>query len=232
MVLRALARGGFAPTAGKTGSRPGAVGSGLQSLGNRNALAAPLLIEVSGADNLAALAVLGTDENGLPESEVEERLAKFGKNLVATERPPTWYALLLRNLRNPFIVVLLMLGLASLLTHDIRTTVVVGVMVVVSVLMRFLSEYRSNRAAEALRTMVRTTATVIRQYPAERPDGSRELQPEKRDVPFESLVPGDLVHLSAGDMVPADLRLISAKDFFISHWDLLSAGLPAATIAR
>jgi Mg2+-importing ATPase len=86
-------------------------------------------------------------------------------------------------------------------------------MVVVSVVMRFLQEYRSSKAADTLRRMVLTTATVSR-------DGQR------CEVPFQDLVPGDIVHLSAGDMVPADVRLLSAKDVFVSQAALTGESLP------
>jgi Mg2+-importing ATPase len=188
--------------------------------------ASPLLLEASDATVPALLRLLDAHESGLPASEVEPRLAKFGRNEVATENPPAWYRMLLRNLRNPFVVVLMLLGAVSLTTGDLRAGVVVGVMVVVSVLMRFVSEYRSTLAAEALRTMVRTTATVIRQVVRAEPDGTMRLHPEKAEVPFETLVPGDLIHLSAGDMVPADLRLITAKDLFVSQSALTGESMP------
>ena len=121
--------------------------------------------------------------------------------------------LLLNNLKNPFIGVLVLLGAVSYATDDLKGTVVVSVMVLVSVVMRFLQEYRSSKAADTLRSMVLTTATVSR-------DGQR------CEVPFEDLVPGDIVHLSAGDMVPADVRLLSAKDVFVSQSALTGESLP------
>jgi Mg2+-importing ATPase len=98
------------------------------------------------------------------------------------------------------------------------------VMVGVSVVMRFFQEFRSSRAAEALRAMVRTTATVTRRYAH---DADPELLvSDKREVPFEDLVPGDIVHLSAGDMIPADIRLISSKDLFVSQSALTGEAMP------
>ncbi len=188
--------------------------------------ASPLLLEVSDATVPAVLRLLEAHESGLPASDVEPRLARFGRNEVAAEKPPAWYRMLLRNLRNPFVVVLMLLGAVSLTTGDLRAGIVVGVMVVVSVLMRFVSEYRSTRAAEALRTMVRTTATVIRQVARAESDGTMRFHAEKTEVPFEALVPGDLIHLSAGDMVPADLRLITAKDLFVSQSALTGESMP------
>jgi Mg2+-importing ATPase len=97
-------------------------------------------------------------------------------------------------------------------------------MVAVSVVMRFLQEYRSSRAAEALRAMVRTTATVTRRYARDdRPDG---FVAARCEVPFEEIVPGDIVHLSAGDMVPADVRLITSKDLFVGQSALTGEAMP------
>src|SRR5262249_4924760 len=105
----------------------------------------------------------------------------------------------------------------SYLTDELKAVVVVSIMVTVSVLMRFLQEFRSSKAAEKLKAMVRTTATVFRKHPEQERDGTiREVQ-EKRELAFENLVPGDILQLSAGDMVPADVRLLSSKDLFVSQ---------------
>jgi Mg2+-importing ATPase len=112
--------------------------------------------------------------------------------------------MLLANFRNPFILVLVLLGFVSYLTDDMKAVVVVSVMIAVSVLMRFLQEFRSSKAAEKLRAMVRTTATVLRRSDKEDPDGAGQSVRERREIPFEELVPGDIIYLSAGDMTPAD----------------------------
>ena len=104
--------------------------------------------------------------------------------------------------------------------------VVVSVMVAVSVLMRFVQEFRSSREAEALRAMVQTFATVMRQSSALEPDAPSAWRCEQREVPFEELVPGDIVHLSAGDMVPADLRILKSKDLFVTQSALTGEALP------
>src|ERR1700682_3339182 len=167
---------------------------------------------------------LGSVPEGLTEPEVRERLETHGRNTVAHDRATAWPAMLLNNFRNPFILVLFVLGSVSYATGDLKATAVVSVMVVVSVMMRFFQEFRSSRAAEALRAMVRTTATVSRRYA--RDDDSDVLVSEKREVPFEDLVPGDIVHLSAGDMIPADIRLVSSKDLFVSQSALTGEAMP------
>jgi len=184
------------------------------------------LLAVSDADANAALEQLGSNGNGLSPEQVTERLREYGPNEIAHQQPPRWYRLLLRNLRNPFVLVLVVLGAVSFWTGDTRGTVVVSVMVVVSVLMRFVQEFRSSREAEALRAMVQTSATVMRQSCETGPDERPLWRCEKRDVPFEELVPGDLVHLSAGDMVPADLRILRSKDLFVSQSALTGEAMP------
>jgi Mg2+-importing ATPase len=189
-------------------------------------LAAALLYEMSDAPADAVLHMLGSHPLGLTETDVERRLEKYGPNEVAHERAVRWPALLLRNFKNPFVGVLAVLGLVSYLTDDTKGTILVSVMVALSVLMRFLQEFRSSRAAQALRAMVGTTATVTRRPLPESSDGSPEAASRKREVRFSELVPGDLVHLSAGDMIPADVRLLSSKDLFVSQAALTGEAMP------
>jgi Mg2+-importing ATPase len=167
---------------------------------------------------------LDASAEGLTDSQVEVRLERDGPNVIARERPRPWYALLVGNFGNPFILVLILLGVVSFITGDERATITVAVMVVLSVLMRFAQEFRSSHAAEALRRLVRTTATVTRRVIAE--TGETSVQSRRVEIPFEQLVVGDLVHLSAGDMVPADMRLVAAKDLFVSESALTGEALP------
>jgi Mg2+-importing ATPase len=191
---------------------------------SRGSGASSALLEAANGPVVSVFEALDTVPQGLTEHEVQERLETYGRNTVAHERAPAWPAMLLNNFRNPFILVLFVLGSVSYATGDLKATAVVSVMVVVSVMMRFFQEFRSTRAAEALRAMVRTTATVTRQYIRE--DEEEVLVSQKREVPFEDLVPGDIVHLSAGDMIPADVRLVSSKDLFISQSALTGEALP------
>lgn len=181
---------------------------------------------------------LKTYHYGLSLPEVQERLEKYGANTIEHEKPPTWYEMLLNNLKNPFILVLILLGFVSYFTEDIRATVVVSIMIAVSVLMRFIQEYRSTRAAEKLRLMVRTKATVKRidSSNSGSMDSSEEinedvktkekLKERKEEIPIEELVPGDIVYLTAGDMIPADVRIIGSKDLFISQSALTGESMP------
>jgi len=170
--------------------------------------------------NEALYAALDTSAAGLNEEQIAERLDRDGLNEVSHEKPPHWSAQLLRAFKNPFIIVLLVLAVVQLATDasDITGPIIIAVMVGISVVLSFTQEYRSSVAAEKLKAMVRNTATVTRRAS----DGHSE----RIEVPVGELVAGDIVHLAAGDMVPADLRLVSAKDLFISQAILTGESLP------
>ncbi|MDP4261307.1 MAG: magnesium-translocating P-type ATPase [Bacteroidota bacterium] len=156
---------------------------------------------------------VGFISGGLTQEEAATRLAKYGFNEVAKEKPLSPWRRLLINLKNPLVILLAILGLVSYLTGDVRATIVIFVMVILGVVLRYLQEMRADKAAEKLRAMVSTHATVCR-------DG--------RDVelPLKMLVPGDIIRLGSGDMVPADVRLLSAKDLFINQAALTGEAMP------
>ena len=171
-------------------------------------------------ENEALLAGLDTSTAGLNEEQITERLSRDGVNEVSHEKPPHWTVQLLRAFKNPFIIVLLILAVVQVFVtpDDLSGPIIIGVMVAISVLLSFSQEYRSSKAAENLKAMVRNTATVTRRAS----DGHSE----RIEVPVHELVVGDIVHLAAGDMVPADLRLLTAKDLFISQAILTGESLP------
>jgi len=170
--------------------------------------------------NEALYAALDTSAAGLNEEQISERLDRDGLNEVSHEKPPHWTVQLLTAFKNPFIIVLLVLAIVQLATDssDLTGPIIIAVMVGISVVLSFTQEYRSSKAAEKLKAMVRNTATVTRRAS----DGHSE----RIEVPVSELVAGDIVHLAAGDMVPADLRLVSAKDLFISQAILTGESLP------
>ncbi|MFI5230935.1 MAG: magnesium-translocating P-type ATPase [Gemmatimonadales bacterium] len=172
----------------------------------------------------AVLEQLGVTRLGLSETAAQERTEQFGENKVAHEAPPTWYFQLGHAFWNPFIGVLIALGVLSYLTGDLRAVIVIGVMVTISALLRFVQEFRSNQAALALQAIVRTKATVERVNDATEEEPSPV--PTKRELPIEAIVPGDIVHVSAGDMIPADVRFLSSKDLFISQSALTGEAIP------
>jgi len=170
--------------------------------------------------NEALFAALDTSAAGLDAEQIAERLDRDGANEVSHEKPPHWSRQLLRAFKNPFIIVLLVLAVVQLATDgdDLAGPIIIAVMVGISVLLSFTQEFRSSKAAEKLKAMVRNTATVTRR--------SEDGHSERIEVPVGELVAGDIVHLAAGDMVPADLRLFSAKDLFISQAILTGESLP------
>ncbi len=181
------------------------------------------------------LKTLNTSPEGLSELQSNLRLDKIGLNEIAHEKPPKWYVQLLKTFQNPLAILLVVLAAIALLTGDIRAAVIIISMVIFSVILRFSQEFRSSQAAEKLREMVHTTATVSRKDP--RKDISPSLAqdmgltlnldvPDRQEIPIKFLVPGDVVFLAAGDMIPADVRLITAKDLFVSQGTLTGESLP------
>ena len=162
---------------------------------------------------------LKSSTKGLTHFEARRRLFKYGRNEVARELQRHWLILLLNNIRDPLCILLLALAAISFFTHDLKSTTIISVMVVVSVVLRFSQELRADTAARKLNQMVRTTTRVIR-------DG------KVKDISIHLLVPGDIVQLSAGDMIPADLRLITSKDLFVNQAALTGESLPVEKHAQ
>ena len=171
-----------------------------------------------------ALKKLDTARSGLTPEQVEERQERYGPNQVTHEKPPTWYLQLFHAFLTPFNGVLFAVSIVSFFSDVIfaasedrtfRTIIVLISMVLLSTLLRFWQEFRSNKAAEELKAMVSSTSAVLRTG-MERP----------QEIPISTLVPGDIVYLSAGDMVPADVRLLTAKDLFVSQAMLTGESIP------
>ncbi len=163
--------------------------------------------------------VLDTSKTGLLGSDARERLDKYGVNEVSYELPPTWYHLLYISYINPFNILITLLGVIYYFLGDTDGTIIIASMVTISVGIRFFQEYRSNRSAEKLKALVSTKATVIRR-------GEENSPPVKFDLPIQQIVPGDIIFLSAGDMLPADSYLISSKELFVSQSALTGESMP------
>ena len=174
--------------------------------------------EVARCSPQEALQRLGSSTNGLTTGETEARLRSMGPNEVAHETHHTILGEIISRSLNPLNLLLLTLAAASYLIGDERVAFVIAVMVLLSVSLGFLQEHRSTKAADALRRMVQTNATVRRQD-----GGTAE---GHSDVPIGQIVPGDIVLLSAGDLIPADVRLISARDLFINQSTLTGEAMP------
>ena len=163
------------------------------------------------------VAELRSRAEGLTEEEAQQRLVECGPNVVAHERRFTRLRLFLKACLNPLVILLLVLATISFTTAESASDVVSGVlmviMIVLGVSLRFVQEARADAAAAKLKAMIHVTATVIR--------AGRE-----REVPLAELVPGDAVKLAAGDMIPADLRILSCKDLFLTQASLTGESFP------
>jgi Mg2+-importing ATPase len=159
---------------------------------------------------LVVLRRLGTGPRGLLETQAQDRLARFGENVVVPEDLAGRRSRLLRSLRDPFTAVLLCLGVGSALIASWGTACVIATLVVVSCVLRTMGEYRADRSAAALRRQVATTATVLRRL-------AEGVEPLAREIPVDELVPGDMVRLGPGDVVPADLRLLRADGLTVQQ---------------
>ena len=175
---------------------------------------APEVLEAAHSDVNEFYSRLQSGPGGLSSEEVERRLHEYGPNLVVQEQRFVRLRLLGHALINPLVILLLILAILSALTDDnLRAATVMVVMVILGVALRFIQESRADSAAAKLKAMISVTATVLR-------DG------QAREVPLADLVPGDVVQLAAGDMIPADLRVCTCKDLFIIQSSLTGEAFP------
>ncbi|MFF2324926.1 MULTISPECIES: magnesium-translocating P-type ATPase [unclassified Streptomyces] len=171
--------------------------------------------------SLQVLRSLDSGPRGLLEAQAEERLARLGENTLPAWRRVSWPRRFLRSLRDPFTTVLLCLSLVSATVASWGTASVTLVLVVVSCLLRSTEEHRADRSTAALRQLVATTATVLRRTG---PDAA----PRAREVPVGELVPGDVIRLGPGDLVPADVRLLRASGLSVHQSALTGETAPVA----
>lgn len=173
----------------------------------------PILAEVAHLEKDSVFPRMKTAPEGLSESEATNRCLEVGPNVVAANQHQSWPWRLLIATRNPLVILLIVLATISFVTGDPRAGSVMTLMVILGVLLRFVQETRADAAAEKLKAMINVTGTVVRA-------GKEE------EIPLKQMVPGDVVKLCAGDMIPADVRLIAAKDLFVSQATLTGESLP------
>ena len=197
------------------------------------------------------LAQLASTGAGLSPFEVELRRRQYGANAIPSQGTPGWPVQLLASVRNPLVLLLTALAAISLLSGEGQSAFIILTIVIFSVILRLSQEYRSSRAVDALRELVHTTATVSRPGRGRQPVGfqvtyqvgdlarDQELDRDpnqdlelalkdglRQEVPIHDLVPGDVIHLAAGDMVPADVRLLHSKDLYVSQATLTGESMP------
>lgn len=156
---------------------------------------------------------LGTSQKGLTDEEAKKRLSEYGFNEPAKKKKRTILFQILSKFLSPLVIVLLVIGVFSLFFGEKVSAILVMLMALISVLLSFVQEYRAGREAEKLSEMVRSTATVYRNGKA-------------REIKIKEIVPGDIVDLFAGDMIPADLRIIFCKDLFVNQASLTGESFP------
>lgn len=193
-----------------------------------------------------SLSILKSDIEGLTPKEVQQKLEEFGFNEIDKQEELSWYKHLWLSYKNPFNLLLTVLATVSYLTDDLAGTVVISGMIFISTVLRFVQERRSNNAADKLKEMVSTTVTVVRHDEDDDDEDDEHivhlerqiasLNPMKIDnkieVQIKYLVPGDIITLSAGDMIPADVRILTAKDLFVSQAALTGESLPVEKFAE
>jgi len=161
---------------------------------------------------------LKTSEKGLTEKEAKSRLAEYGFNEPAKRKKRTIFIEIFSKFANPLVIVLLIIAAFSIFFGEKISALLVLLMAIGSVLLSFVQEHRAGKEAEKLSEMVRATATVYRNGKA-------------KEVKIREIVPGDIVDLFAGDMIPADLRIINCKDLFINQASLTGESLPIEKFA-
>lgn len=197
-------------------NRMQAMGTSVQSIAKK-------LTEYSKLEKYILLASLKTREKGLDIVDVEMLSDQYKSNEISHEKAKPWYIQLAKAFANPFTLVLLVIAATSFLTEVVlakpsekspAAVIVILLLLLISGGLRFFQEFRSGKEAESLKSMVKTTTTVIR-----RENGKEKIQ-------MADLLPGDIVVLAGGDMIPADLRILKAKDLFISQSALTGESEP------
>ncbi len=187
------------------------------------------LREAAGRTPEEVYALLGTRQRGLNREEAERARARYGDNRVQREAGSSAARRLFEAFVSPFTAILLALMAVSAATdvifaengkQDPTTMIIIGVMVAFSGVLRFVQETKSGSAAQALSEMIHTTTCVERSE-----DGRVE-------IPLDQVVVGDIVHLAAGDLIPADMRICFAKDLFLSQSALTGESEPVEKSAR
>jgi len=155
-----------------------------------------------------------TSPSGLSDQEAQKRLAEYGFNEAARKQKRTIVLQFILKFFHPLVVLLVVIATVTFWTGDAVSGSIIGVMAIMSVVLGFYQEYRAGKEAERLSEMVRATATVYRNG-------------KSKEIPIKQIVPGDIVDLFAGDMIPADIRIIQAKDLFINQAALTGESMPA-----
>ncbi|SJZ83492.1 magnesium-translocating P-type ATPase [Anaerorhabdus furcosa] len=161
---------------------------------------------------------VGNTLNGYTSNEVETQRERFGENVLIHKKEASIAQLIFESIKNPFSLVLLTLAVISFFTKDYAAVTIIVLMVTLSSILGITQELKSTKAVEQLTEMVETTVTVQRKEDLE--------VSSRQEIPMDELVVGDILYLSAGDIIPADVRLIQTKDFFVTQSSLTGESEP------
>ena len=175
------------------------------------------LLDACSCTEQDAFRFLDTGLSGLSIEQAAARLASVGPNIPASAKRPSIIEDIYQRAKDPLVIQLLIIAAVSLIMGDVRSAVVVGLMLALSVVLAYVQEQRSIRAADQLKKLVQTSAVVVR--------NGKEL-----DIQLADVVPGDLVLLAAGAIIPADIRLVSAKDFFVNQSSMTGESMPVEKV--
>jgi Mg2+-importing ATPase len=156
---------------------------------------------------------LSSSSSGLTSEQATEILKKVGANTVAAGKKKSIIQDIFERCKNPLVIQLLIIAALCYITGDLPSTFVVSGMVLLSVILSYVQERRSSHAVEKLQKMVKTNAIVVRNG-------------KETEIPLDEVVPGDIVILAAGSIIPADLRILTAKDFFVTQSALTGESMP------
>ncbi|HLQ40057.1 MAG TPA: magnesium-translocating P-type ATPase, partial [Tetragenococcus sp.] len=161
---------------------------------------------------------LRTSVKGLTEEEAQVRLKEYGENRINAQKPLPAWKIFLRAFEDPFVFVLIFLIIVSLFIHDYDAAAVMGVMILASTVITFIQEYRSQKASLELKEFIENTCLITREDDA-------------NEIPMDEVVPGDILTLGTGDMIPADAMLLWTKDLFVNQSSLTGESMPVEKYA-
>jgi Mg2+-importing ATPase len=174
---------------------------------------APAVVESAALDVEGVYTRFETRPEGLTRAEAEARLATVGHNVLASDQGPGVWGLLWHAVLNPLVILLAALATVSAATGDLRAASMMVAMIVLSVGLKLVQEAKAHGAAAKLTAMISVNATATR-------DGVAS------EIPVTHLVPGDVIELACGDMIPGDVRIVHAKDLFVNQGSLTGESLP------
>lgn len=187
------------------------------------------ILLISKSDNEIIYEILNSSIDGMTEEGIAESIEQYGVNIVDFKKKTNFFIKIAQAFINPFTLILIVLAIVSTFTDiilvedafkDYTAVIIILTMVIISGILKFTQETRSGEAAERLLEMIETTAAIERDNVG------------VKEIPLDEIVVGDIVHLSAGDMIPADLRLLQTKDLFISQSSLTGESEPVEKISN